>query len=983
MEARYPGVERDGVVFDRGARKERQEEREMGQVEAGTRRHTNAVERAREKGQAYEKGATTVLTRKISEGLVARYSEEALRLAEESARKTGPDAAYLALLKRVGEYESKRGRRESIVEGASQVAHIVASLVMSSLHAEPKLASLGRKVVREIDSFLRLAKYEKEFPHLKAARIRQAKKAAWSGDWGHMSRVLSTGANSVNIGSQLDLTPSLTLSVGQTLVQLFCECTWSDVHQQLGVYWALEGDQAYPEVFPRDVRKERPYRLYMTDWFADDFDRIEALIAAHKPRRSPMIYPPNRWGPDQRGGYLTDHITKREPLIRGWTFKEHSEKVEKMDLPLVAGAVNRLSETPYEVNAEIAGLMRLAYEREWDLPAIPDQPLSDPPVPFDIESNARAKEEYKRAKHAVRTENARRRLERGPFLLALNAAESILNDGGPCWYPHSLDSRGRMYPSVDVLSPQGDDVQRALLTFAAAEPLGPHGIIDLAITGANLRDEEKDTGWKANRLSYDERVEWVKRNEENIFASADDPFTNRWWTEGEKKSAWQFLAWCIEWTRFKRSGEGEDFVSGLPCHRDGVCDGTQHFAGAMRDGDTAQKVCMTPEDRPRDFYLMVLEAVLERLHSDWSAESNPYAEAWLKSGLVTRGLVKLPVMTWGYGSGVVGWVDQLAKEVTKGAEAEVYETLKVHVEGTEQLYPDRALYVLAKACAIVDTRKKDRDRERVAEQLEIWAEEGDPYSQIWLASGLVSAKLVRRGIDEKRGRADVVRLKEFLASEGILEEVEGMFSVEFDGTHEHGLRRVCRYLANVIDDSISTVTQLPYEGREFLQKWATLLSRHVGQISWTVPVTGFLVLQKYQLMKSKTADYTWRGVRYQPGYQVATSKPDHVKHRNSIAPNVVHSWDSACLMMTIDLAAAAGVTSFLAVHDSYATVAGHVHRLDRATRQAFYNFHARDPLRRLHEEWSAMLPEGVEPPEFPKKGDYDLGQVLAAAYFVN
>ena len=80
-----------------------------------------------------------------------------------------------------------------------------------------------------------------------------------------------------------------------------------------------------------------------------------------------------------------------------------------------------------------------------------------------------------------------------------------------------------------------------------------------------------------------------------------------WWRESEEP--WQTLAACIEVTKAVRSGNPENYVSQLPVHQDGSCNGLQHYAALGRDELGARSVNLHPLDVPSDVYSEVLELV--------------------------------------------------------------------------------------------------------------------------------------------------------------------------------------------------------------------------------------------------------------------------------------------------------------------------------------------------------------------------------------
>src|SRR5690606_34581180 len=126
------------------------------------------------------------------------------------------------------------------------------------------------------------------------------------------------------------------------------------------------------------------------------------------------------------------------------------------------------------------------------------------------------------------------------------------------YFPHNLDFRGRAYPLPPLLSPQGDDQAKSLLTFSRGEPLGDDGAFWLAVHLANT--------FGVDKVSFEDRVAWVEEHEEQILDSALSPLDGqRFWTDAD--SPWCALAACFEWLGYKY--HGKDYVSHLPIALDG------------------------------------------------------------------------------------------------------------------------------------------------------------------------------------------------------------------------------------------------------------------------------------------------------------------------------------------------------------------------------------------------------------------------------
>ena len=198
---------------------------------------------------------------------------------------------------------------------------------------------------------------------------------------------------------------------------------------------------------------------------------------------------------------------------------------------------------------------------------------------------------------------------------------------------YQLDFRGRAYCVPNYLNPQGTDYAKALLMFSEGKPIDENGACHLAIHGANCFGFDK--------VSLQDRIDWVQKNQEQILSCASDPLGNLWWAK-ESDSPFQFLAFCNEWTGWCEQGEG--YVSHLPVSADGSCNGLQHFAAMLRSSTTGKEVNLIPSDEPQDIYQKVADRVTEKL----TKMDDPLAKLWLEFG-VERGCTKRPCMVLPYG----------------------------------------------------------------------------------------------------------------------------------------------------------------------------------------------------------------------------------------------------------------------------------------------------------------------------------------------
>ena len=82
------------------------------------------------------------------------------------------------------------------------------------------------------------------------------------------------------------------------------------------------------------------------------------------------------------------------------------------------------------------------------------------------------------------------------------------------------------------------------------------------------------------------------------------------------------------------------YLSSLPVHQDGTCNGLQHYAALGGDDQGARQVNLAAADRPSDVYTYVSSEVQKAIDID-AAQGN--ASALLLQGRVTRKVVKQTV----------------------------------------------------------------------------------------------------------------------------------------------------------------------------------------------------------------------------------------------------------------------------------------------------------------------------------------------------
>lgn len=128
------------------------------------------------------------------------------------------------------------------------------------------------------------------------------------------------------------------------------------------------------------------------------------------------------------------------------------------------------------------------------------------------------------------------------------------------------------------------------------------------------------------------------------------------------------MAACIELRNAIKSGNPESFISHLPIHQDGSCNGLQHYAALGKDVQGATEVNLLPMDNPQDLYLSVAKRVEKRRLID---EQNPDEKirevaVALRQEMpqeLPRKIIKQTVMTVAYGVTMFGAIAQIKRQL--------------------------------------------------------------------------------------------------------------------------------------------------------------------------------------------------------------------------------------------------------------------------------------------------------------------------------
>ena len=400
---------------------------------------------------------------------------------------------------------------------------------------------------------------------------------------------------------------------------------------------------------------------------------------AFRPRYSPMIVQPVAWTHEVEGGYMQI----RTPLIAGITPSHKAwvnERAKAGQMEMTYATVNMLNSTAWCGFQEMAQLVDDLYHKRggniWNIKGGCEIPnANDFPYPPKVKHTdpEEIRAQKKRRRH-IHNQNLDLFGLRQSFCYRLDQAKELM--GRDRFYiPHQYDSRGRCF-ARSQFNHHSDKVWRSMLLFADRAPMTQEGWYWLHVQAANA--------FGIDNVSFDDRVAWAMKHQDQMKECARRPLDETWWREGE--SPFEFLAAC---KAIADPRIGERF----PVQRDGTANGLQHFVAMTKDEKSAPFVNMVKTDAPASAYatvigeakaLMARDAAISRDTMEWTGaidgevcrRSIGCAElAGMLLPIADKDVVKQRTMTTIYG-------------VTEiGARNQIYEKLKVKGLPDDMMFP--------------------------------------------------------------------------------------------------------------------------------------------------------------------------------------------------------------------------------------------------------------------------------------------------------
>ena len=189
-------------------------------------------------------------------------------------------------------------------------------------------------------------------------------------------------------------------------------------------------------------------------------------------------------------------------------------------------------------------------------------------------------------------------------------------------------------------------------------------------------------------------------------------------------------------------------------------------------------------------------------------------------------------------------------------------------------------------------------------------------------------------------------------------------------------------MKRLIWDSITDNIGAPVTGKDYLQNIAEAMWFEGKDLVWFTP-TGLPIIQAYRAKKPgfKRVKVTVFGRTVTRKYPTYSQDLDLHEQMNGIAPNFVHSFDSAHLQLTVCAARREGMDKFLLIHDSFATDANSAARFNHIIREQFVDMYLdRDYLNEFLQTCIERVGFSIGV-ESISLGGFDVREVLDSEYF--
>ena len=267
--------------------------------------------------------------------------------------------------------------------------------------------------------------------------------------------------------------------------------------------------------------------------------------------------------------------------------------------------------------------------------------------------------------------------------------------------------------------------------------------------------------------------------------------------------------------------------------------------------------------------------------------------------------------------------------------------------------------------------------DRVWERLERDAANGDPLAIEWLPKMM-----------EPRDRRNTVKRSVMTVPYGVTDRgvAEFMITDKHVGDDVKNKWDSAKYMRDLI---MSSIDETLSNGRK-LQRWFQACAVKCAEagvpLAWDTPA-GCKVTQAYRnVIQKRIKSFSSRFYIYEEPQEGEDTEDflqrvgmDERKMGTAAPPNVVHSCDASHLQITVCRMGDVGIKDFSMIHDSFGCPFAHVGLMRDILRQSIVDMYGGNYLM----EWKESVERysGLEMPEPPELGEFDINEILTSEFF--
>ena len=556
------------------------------------------------------------------------------------------------------------------------------------------------------------------------------------------------------------------------------------------------------------------------------------------------------------------HHSTGFPLIKRSPHEDAVKAVKEGGMDYLLDTLNKLGSTGWRINgAVLDAFVQCKY-------------LTGDRTPFKFMKEVDPK---KRASLEIEAEAIQRLAER--------------NRDNAFYHLYNVDFRGRIYPNTAYLHEQSSDNAKGLLLLDEAVPLGEEGYYWLCVHTANV--------WGNDKVSLDDRVQWVQDNMDTILGYDDNPLHNDQWMDADKPFC--FLACCVElaminaWIHADQAVE--DFPSCLPLYIDGSNNGVQHLTAMSKDSTVAPLVNLVPQDLPGDVYMYIADYCIRNVSKDSQRFNEEEVLEWQK---YWKDIVKLKADVAKFSSNPKSEVFAQAKSALGKYNNSVYDQKKNYGPLFWDAISDRKIW-----------------RKTVKRPVMVLGYGGTAFG-------------MGEMVDD-----DTYDINPYLRDK------EKAWSA---------------YLGRLIYRTCMEELTGPARMLEMFRQLAEGENRKGKPISYRQVCTGLPFVHAYRKPQVRRVKLKYQGKRLELDFTVwQEATLNETKQVNSAPPNLVHSVDAVHVAMYVN---ETDYTTTV-VHDSFGCHAGNMSKAFVDVRQKFVELYDKNPLEHIFEQMDALhlIPE--------------------------